>query len=325
MQFLAISLRASNRSGQTRDHTLLAFTLGVKQMICCCNKMDATEPKYSQTRFDKIVKELSSFFRTVGFNPNKVPFVPISGFEGENMTERSPNLDWYTGPTLLEAINQINEPKRPSDRPLRLPLRDVYKIGGIGIVPVGRVVTGVLKPGMTVTFGPIGLRTEVQSVEMHHKALAEALPGDDVAFHVKNVTMNDLKRGYVASNSNEDPAKGAASFTSHVIVLNHPSKIKKGYTPMIHCHTSRIACRFDELLTKINQYTFEEFEPLPKFLKNGDAGMVKMVPIKLMVVETFSEYPPLGRFVVRDMQQTVAVGMIRSVDKRDSTGCLFVS
>ncbi|KAJ8493869.1 hypothetical protein OPV22_015590 [Ensete ventricosum] len=281
-----------SKDGQTREHALLAFTLGVKQMICCCNKMDATTPKYSKARYDEIVKEVSSYLKKVGYNPEKIPFVPISGFEGDNMIERSTNLDWYKGPTLLDALDLIQEPKRPSDKPLRLPLQDVYKIGGIGTVPVGRVETGVLKPGMVVTFGPTGLTTEVKSVEMHHEALQEALPGDNVGFNVKNVAVKDLKRGFVASNSKDDPAKEAANFTS----------------------------QFAEILTKIDRRSGKELEKEPKFLKNGDAGFVKMIPSKPMVVETFSQYPPLGRFAVRDMRQTVAVGVIKSVEKKDPSG-----
>ncbi|GJN03300.1 hypothetical protein PR202_ga20730 [Eleusine coracana subsp. coracana] len=189
-----------------------------------------------QGRYDEIVKEVSSYLKKVGYNPDKIPFVTISGFEGDNMIERSTNLDWYKGPTLLEALDQINEPKRPLDKPLRLPFK-------------------------------MCTRLVVKSIEMHQEALQEALPGDNVGFNVKNAAVKDLKRGYVASNSKDDPAK-----------------------------------EFAELLTKIDRRSGKELEKEPKFVKNGDAGMVKMIPTKPMVVEIFSEYPPLGRFTVGDMR-----------------------
>ncbi len=211
----------------------------------------------------------------------------------------------------------VNPPKRPTDKPLRLPLQDVYKIGGIGTVPVGRVETGVLKPAMNVTFGPIGLTTEVKSVEMHHEALAEAVPGDNVGFNCKNVAVKDIKRGYVASNAAEDPAKGVESFQAQVIIMSHPGQIQNGYTPVLDCHTCHIATKFKNIDEKMDRRTGKTMELNPKFVKNGDACMVTMEPSKPMVVETFNDYPPLGRFAVRDMRQTVAVGVIKSVVKKE--------
>lgn len=305
--------------GQTREHALLAFTLGVKQMIVAVNKMDDKTVNYQQGRFDEIKKEVQLYLKKVGYNIEKVQFVPISGWMGDNMIERSTNMGWYKGPTLLEALDQLDPPVRPVDKPLRLPLQDVYKIGGIGTVPVGRVETGVLRPGDVVTFAPTNLTTEVKSVEMHHEALPEATPGMNVGFNVKNVSVKDIRRGFVCSNSKQDPAKECEHFIAQVIVLNHPGQISNGYSPVLDCHTAHIACKFQEIESKIDRRSGKELEKQPKSIKNGDAAMVRMVPQKPMCVETFTEYPPLGRFAVRDMRQTVAVGVIKSVQKKEPT------
>eukprot|EP00070_Physeter_catodon_P015586 XP_023973523.1 elongation factor 1-alpha-like [Physeter catodon] len=306
---------AFSKEGQTREHALLAFTLGVKQMIVGVNKMDSCN--YSEDRFNEIQKEVAMYLKKVGYNPEKVPFVAISGFQGDNMVEKSTNMPWYKGKTLVEALDMMEAPKRPSDKPLRLPLQDVYKIGGIGTVPVGRVETGILKAGMVLTFAPVGLTTECKSVEMHHEVLDEAVPGDNVGFNVKNVSVKELKRGYVASDSKNDPAKGCSSFLAQVIVLNHPGEIKKGYTPVVDCHTAHISCKFAEIKTKMDKRSGKTLEESPKCIKTGDAAMVNMEPMKPMVVEAFTDYPPLGRFAVRDMKQTIAVGVIKSVEKKD--------
>jgi elongation factor 1-alpha len=306
------------KNGQTREHALLAFTLGVKQMICCVNKMDDRSTNWSQERYNEIVKEVSAYLKKVGYNPDKVPFIPISGWLGDNMVEKSTNMPWYTGPHLLQALDMIQPPKRHVDKPLRLPLQDVYKISGVGTVPVGRVETGILKPGMVVSFAPGNVSTEVRTVEMHHESLPEAIPGDNVGFNVKNLSVKDVRRGFVASDSRNDPAKMCGSFDSQVIVLNHPGQISAGYTPVLDCHTAHIACRFDRLVSKIDRRTGAALEEEPKAIKTGDSALVTLIPQKDMCVEVYSEYPPLGRFAVRDMRQTVAVGIIKTVEKREA-------
>jgi elongation factor 1-alpha len=230
-------------------------------------------------------------------------------FKGWTKTTKAGSVK---GKTLLEAIDAIEPPVRPSDKPLRLPLQDVYKIGGIGTVPVGRVETGIIKAGMIVSFAPSNVTTEVKSVEMHHEQLVEGVPGDNVGFNVKNVSVKDIRRGNVASDSKNDPAKEAASFNAQVIVINHPGQIGAGYAPVLDCHTAHIACKFAELIEKIDRRTGKAIEQTPKFIKSGDAAIVKLVPSKPMCVETYNEYPPLGRFAVRDMRQTVAVGVIKA-------------
>jgi len=305
------------KNGQTREHALLAYTLGVKQMIVGVNKMDEKTVNFAEARYNEIKDNVSLYLKKVGYDPTKVNFVPISGWNGDNMIERSSSAPWYKGPILLEALDAVQPPKRPTDRPLRLPLQDVYKIGGIGTVPVGRVETGILKPGQVVTFAPSNVTTEVKSVEMHHESLPQAAPGDNVGFNIKNVSVKDIRRGNVAGDSKNDPPKETASFTAQVIILNHPGQIQAGYTPVLDCHTAHIACKFQEILSKIDRRTGKALEETPKFVKSGDSCVARLAPQKPMCVEAFADYAPLGRFAVRDMRQTVAVGVIKSVEKKE--------
>jgi elongation factor 1-alpha len=300
------------KDGQTREHALLAYTLGIKQMIVFINKMDSTSVAYKKARYTEIKDNLFSALKKIGWKAKKIPFIPGSGFEGDNMMEVSGNMPWYKGPCLLQALDKIKAPKRPTDKALRLPLQDVYKISGVGTVPVGRVETGILKAGIIVQFAPVGVTTECKSVEMHHEVVEQAIPGDNVGFNVKNVSVKDIKRGFVASDSKKNPAENTKDFVAQVIITNHPGKIMAGYTPVLDCHTAHIACKFVKLLTKKKGARVEEN---PTFAKTNDTVDAILMPKKQMCVETFKEFSPLGRFAVRDMRQTVAVGVIKSVCK----------
>jgi len=306
--------------GSTKEHLTLANTLGVKKLIVCINKMDVTTPPFSEDRFNEIRDNVKGFLKSKNMY-KKAKFIPISGWTGDNLIEKSTNIDWYyknkkkyCAKTLLEQLDLTKPPRRPTDKPLRLPLQDVYKIQGIGTVPVGRVETGLLKPGMKIEFAPAGLSAECKSVEMHHEELASASPGDNVGFNIKGLSVKQLARGMVASDAKSSPASGVRRFYAQVIVIKH-KRIANNYTPVLDCHTAHIACKFNSILTKLDPRSGKTKEKNPKFLKTGEAGMVVMIPTKKMCVEAFTDFPPLGRFAIRDMRHTVAVGIIKKVQK----------
>jgi elongation factor 1-alpha len=304
--------------GQTREHALLAYTLGIKQVIVAINKMDDETVQYSKARYDEITGEMTRILASIGFRPETYKFVPISGWEGDNMTEKSPNLPWYTGGTLLENFDTMIPPKRPFDKPLRLPIQDVYKISGIGTVPVGRVESGIMRPGQNIVFAPVDIVTDVRSIEMHHSQLAEAVPGDNVGFNVRGVGQKDVKSGYVVGETARDPPVQCVNFTAQMIISNHPGKIHAGYQPVFDCHTAHIACKFDKLIQRIDRRHGKKVTEEPEWIMKDDSAVVSVVPSKPLVIETFGEYPALGRFAVRDMKQTVAVGVVRAVEKKAS-------
>ncbi len=306
---------AEGVQAQTKEHIFLARTLGVAQIIVAVNKMDATQPPFSEARFNQIRTEVSGLLKAVGYKVDDIPFVPISSYKGENITKAPGQMTWYKGPILIDVLNTLKEPPKPTDKPLRLPVQDVYSITGIGTVPVGRVETGVMKPGMKVTFQPADKVGEIKSIEMHHEQIPEAVPGDNVGFNVRGVEKKDIRRGDVVGPV-DNPPTVAKSFTAQIIVLNHPSVITPGYTPVFHAHTAQVACTFEELLKKLDQRTGETKEEKPEFLKTGDAAVVKIRPTKPMVIEPFKQFPQLGRFAIRDMGQTVAAGQVIDVEKR---------
>ena len=291
---------------QTKEHVFLSRTLGINQLIVAINKMDAVN--YDQKRYEEVKKDLSALMSMVGFKPSETLFIPMSSIKGVNISKKAPETPWYTGPSLLEALDTLKEPEKPTDKPLRVPIQDVYSISGIGTVPVGRVETGVMKKGMKVSFMPANKDGEIKSIEMHHEEQPQALPGDNIGFNVRGVGKNDIRRGDVCGPADAPPTV-AEQFTAQIVVLQHPSAITVGYTPVFHCHTAQIACTFLELTKKLDPRTGQTKEENPTFLKAGDAAIVEILPSRPLVIENIKELPQLGRFAIRDMGSTIAAGM----------------
>lgn len=298
---------------QTKEHVFLARTLGITQLIIAVNKMDAVN--YDQKRFEEVKKELTQLIGMVGYKAADIIFVPMSSYKGVNISKKSPETPWYNGMTLLEALDTLKEPAKPTDKPFRLPIQDVYSISGIGTVPVGRIETGIMKKGMKVSFMPANKDGEIKSIEMHHEEQPQALPGDNVGFNVRGVGKNDIRRGDVCGPADIPPTV-ADEFTAQIVVLQHPSALTVGYTPVFHCHTAQIACTFVELRKKLDPRSGETKEENPTFLKSGDAAIVQIKPSRPMVIESVKEIPQLGRFAIRDMGTTIAAGMCIAVQPK---------
>ncbi|MEA1924469.1 MAG: translation elongation factor EF-1 subunit alpha [Candidatus Altiarchaeota archaeon] len=292
---------------QTKEHAFLAKTLGVKQLIVALNKMDAVN--YDESKYAEVKDQLSNLLKSIGYKLDEIPFIPVSAYVGDNLKEKSENMSWYKGTTLINSFDSLAAPEKPVDKALRLPIQDVYTITGAGTVPVGRVETGVMKPGQKLIFMPSKAVGEVKTVEMHHEQLSEAVPGDNVGFNVRGVGKNDIKRGDVAGPS-DNPPMVAEEFTAQIVVLQHPSALTVGYTPVFHVHTAQVACHFTELVKKIDPKTGQVSEENPQFLKTGDVAVVKVRPTKLLCIEKAKDFPQLGRFAIRDAGKTVAAGMV---------------
>jgi elongation factor 1-alpha len=302
---------------QTKEHMFLARTLGVKQMIVAINKLDDTKPPYDKARYEEVKGEVDKLAKSVGYKDEQIQYIPVSAFVGDNVKEKG-KLDWWDGPTFLKAIDNFKESEKPTSLPLRWPIQDVYTIKGVGTVPVGKVETGVMKPGMSIIFKPSmkpgGVTGEVKTIEMHHETLNQAIPGDNIGVNIRGIAKNEIRRGDVAGPTG-DPPTVAKAFTAQIMVLNHPSVITKGYTPVFHCYTAQVACRFDEIKKKLDPRTGAVKEENPDFIKTGDAAIVKIVPTRPMVIESSKKIPQLGRFAIRDMGQTVAAGVCLEVEE----------
>ncbi|MBD3203469.1 translation elongation factor EF-1 subunit alpha [Candidatus Woesearchaeota archaeon] len=305
---------------QTKEHVFLARTLGVDQLMVIINKMDMTN--YDQSKYDKTKEQVQKLLKTVGYKVDKVQFVPTSGLKGDNVAKKSENMDWYDGPTMVEALDNFDVPEKPVDLPLRLPIQDVYNITGIGLVPVGRVETGIIKPGEKIIAVPgregKGVNGEVKTVEMHHEQMPQAEPGDNIGFNVRGMGKKDIARGDVVGHPDDVPTI-ATEFTAHMVILNHPTVVTVGYTPVFHIHTAQVACQITAIEKKLNPATGEVEEENPDFLKNGDAAIVKIKPTTPLVIEKQKDIPQLSRFAIRDSGTTVAAGMCIDLVKKDIT------
>ncbi|SFR61794.1 translation elongation factor EF-1 subunit alpha [Halogeometricum limi] len=298
---------------QTREHVFLARTLGIETLIIAINKMDAVD--YSEDTYKKVKAEVQELLKQVRFDSDDARFIPISAFEGDNIAEHTGTMDWFDGPTVLEALNNLPEPSPPTDAPLRIPIQDVYTISGIGTVPVGRIETGTLNTGDNVRFMPSDAGGEVKTIEMHHEEVASAGPGDNIGFNVRGVGKDDIRRGDVCGPA-DDPPTVVDTFKAQIVVMQHPSVITAGYTPVIHAHTAQVACTFEALDQKIDPSSGEVAEENPDFIKAGDAAVVTLRPQKPMVLEPSSEIPELGSFAIRDMGQTIAAGKVLEVNEK---------
>jgi elongation factor 1-alpha len=305
-------------TGQGREHAFLAKTLGVKKIVLAVNKMDDTSVNYAEDRFKEVKSEVEKLLKVVGYNIEKdVTFVPVSAYVGDNLVKPSDKMKWFKGPTLIQALDQLPMPEKPTGKPLRVPVQDVYKIKGAGVVPVGRIETGVMTVGMKVFVAPSDFEGELRSIEMHHEALQKAEPGDNVGFNIRNLEMKNIYRGCVISGADSPTTvvTPTGTMSAQIIVIWHPTALAIGYTPVVHCHTAQIACKFVELNKKLDGKTGQVLEDNPQFVKKGDAAIVKLQPIKKFPIEKYKDFPELGRIAVRDMGRTVAVGVVLDIVK----------
>ncbi len=315
---LVVAATDTELQPQTKEHAFLAKTLGVDQLIVAINKMDAV--KYDESKFNNLKERVIKLLQSIGYKPDKIKFVPVASLTGDNVAKKSENLSWYEGGTLLETLDSLEEPEKPTDLPLRLPIQDVYNITGIGVVPVGRVETGIMKIGDKVTFVPgregKGVSGEVKTIEMHHEQMQKAEPGDNIGFNVRGIGKKDIARGDVLGHSDNVPTV-ASEFTAQMVILNHPTVVTTGYTPVFHIHTAQVACQITAIEKKLNPATGEVVAENPDFVKNGDAAIVKIKPVQPLVIEKQKEIPQMSRFAIRDSGATVAAGMCIDLVKKE--------
>ncbi|MBI1971988.1 MAG: translation elongation factor EF-1 subunit alpha [Candidatus Aenigmarchaeota archaeon] len=298
---------------QTKEHLFLTRTLGIDQLVVAVNKMDKVG--YAGGKFDKIKSEIERLAKLVGYQ--NITFVPVSAYAGDNVVKKSQKLEWFSGPTLFEALDKLKEPEKPTDKPLRMPVDKVYSIKGIGVVPIGRVETGRLKTGDTVIFEPSGAKGEVKSIEMHHRQMAEARPGDNIGFNIKGVDSKQIKRGDVMGTPANPPTVVGQNgwIEAKIVVLDHPNGIAKGHVPSMFVHTADVPVKITDIIAKIDPASGQETDKNPKLVKTGEAAIIKLQPLVPVVIEKSSLIPQLSRFALREGGMTIAAGVCTDINK----------
>jgi elongation factor 1-alpha len=293
---------------QTKEHVWLMRTMGVGQIAVAVNKMDTVD--YKEEEYNKIKTDVTTLLKQAGYKLDDIPFIPLSGFKGENLVAKSDKMPWYNGPTILEQIDKFKQPEKPTKLPLRMPIQDSYEITGIGTVPVGKIKTGTMKAGQKIIILPgrtgKGVLGEVKTIEMHHEILTEAEAGDNVGVNIRGIGKKDVARGDVLCDASS-PAPIVEEFTAQLAVIAHPTVIAKGYTPVFHVHTAQVPCQFVELIEKTSPDGVKTANP--DFLKNGDVAKVRIKPIGNLVLESQASNPYMSRFAIRDAGATVAAGV----------------
>ncbi|HEY6534723.1 MAG TPA: translation elongation factor EF-1 subunit alpha [Candidatus Nitrosocosmicus sp.] len=304
---------ATEPGGQAREHAFLSRTLGVGQIVVALNKMD--DANYAEARYKEVKEIVEKMLKMVGYNVSKVNFIPVSAWKGDNLVKKSTNMAWYKGPTLAEALDSFTPPEKPINKPLRIPVQDVYSITGVGTVPVGRVETGIIKSNQKVIVMPAGSAGEVKSIETHHTQMDSAEAGDNIGFNLRGVDKKSIHRGDMIGSS-DNPPSVAKEFEAQIIVIHHPTAMAPGYTPVLHAHTAQVAATLSEFVAKIDPKTGGITEEKPKFLKTGDAAIVRIKPVRPLAIETFKEFPEIGRFALRDMGTTIAAGIVKTITEK---------
>ncbi|KAI9202504.1 P-loop containing nucleoside triphosphate hydrolase protein [Polychytrium aggregatum] len=225
------------KGGQTREHALLAKTVGVQRLIIAINKMDDPTVVWSKERYDECINKLIPFLKQVGFNPKTdVDFLPVSGFTGANIKERFSDCPYYSGPALLEILDSVEVKDRKYTAPFMMPLADKSK--DMGTIVSGKIESGRIKKGQTVLMMPNKRVCEISGIFFEDQELTIGQSGDNVRLRLKGIEEEDIPTGSVLCSPNH-PIHTVIAFEAQVAIVEHKSIICAGYTAVMHVHNVR--------------------------------------------------------------------------------------